>query len=58
MPAEVERLTDKKIQDGCRFKGKLQNSPIIHTARLLWCQMLYFQVKEFIKMIIGCGETK
>jgi hypothetical protein len=30
----VERLLDNKIQDGCLFKGKQQNSFIIHTITI------------------------
>jgi hypothetical protein len=31
----VEGLLDNKIQDGCRFKGKQQNSFIIHTIAII-----------------------
>jgi hypothetical protein len=55
-----EGLTDNKIQNGRRFKGK--------TAELCYfphdsdyCDVKcynVFGVKEFLKMIIGCGKTK
>jgi hypothetical protein len=55
----VEGLTDNKIQDGCLFKGKsteLCYCP--HYSDYCGVKCYVFGIKEFLKMIIGCGKTK
>jgi hypothetical protein len=41
-------------------KENLQNSLIIHTVHIDYCgaKCYVFGIKEFLKMIIGCGKTK
>jgi hypothetical protein len=57
----VEGLTDNKIQDGRRLKGKSAELCYMyypHCIDYFGAKCYVFGIKEFLKTIIGCEKTK